>query len=448
MGTGNRLGDRLTTSALHPEVLVIGAGISGIALAVGLHQKGIRVLLVERDLTVRDRFKGEFLQPYTVSVLRELGLCDVFENAEAVKIRELRFRDLSTQADTLIRYPDSTYAYSIPHRSMLEGLREKARAVLGGRFIEGAVLEPLGLESSGFYKQPRFSIKGRGIITPQWVVGCDGRQSTVRAWMKGPKAPANGAPTLGAKPEFLVGLETEQTLALSSRYEVIRTKNSGTVSVFSLGNNRQRIYWNAPAIKEVSNKTAWENALKNILTEVSPKVTVQSKQLATLNFEKVVGAPADTAWLGPVSREKILLAGDSLAVTTPLGGQGMTCGMYHVSSLLRLLPTACKTKGIQNRVATVRLRTVYEKESKYWFKRVNLLNLGLYYLFFARGQGFKWVTQHVLNIWNQHPEMRDRVGALFGGNDQDIPGIFEVLKLWGMTPAFDLNRILRGKTIR
>jgi squalene monooxygenase len=56
------------------EVVVVGAGIAGSALAHALGTDGRRVVLIERDLREPNRIVGELLQPGGLSALRNLGL--------------------------------------------------------------------------------------------------------------------------------------------------------------------------------------------------------------------------------------------------------------------------------------------------------------------------------------------------------------------------------------
>lgn len=56
------------------DVVIVGAGILGCALAAAFGKQGRRVLLLERDLSEPDRIVGELLQPGGVSALEKLGL--------------------------------------------------------------------------------------------------------------------------------------------------------------------------------------------------------------------------------------------------------------------------------------------------------------------------------------------------------------------------------------
>lgn len=56
------------------EVVVVGAGIAGSALAHALGHDGRRVVLLERDLREPNRIVGELLQPGGLRALTLLGL--------------------------------------------------------------------------------------------------------------------------------------------------------------------------------------------------------------------------------------------------------------------------------------------------------------------------------------------------------------------------------------
>ena len=74
---------------IYPDFLILGAGIAGTALAVALKKKGLQVLLIERDSSPRERFKGEFLQSYAVKQLLSLGFDASFCGVNFQKIQQM-----------------------------------------------------------------------------------------------------------------------------------------------------------------------------------------------------------------------------------------------------------------------------------------------------------------------------------------------------------------------
>ena len=57
-----------------PEVIIVGSGILGSALAAALARDGRKVTIIERDLKEPDRIVGELLQPGGCNALKILGL--------------------------------------------------------------------------------------------------------------------------------------------------------------------------------------------------------------------------------------------------------------------------------------------------------------------------------------------------------------------------------------
>ena len=56
------------------EVAIIGSGILGSALAAVLGRDGRKVVVIEKNLEMPDRFIGELLQPGGYKALKTLGL--------------------------------------------------------------------------------------------------------------------------------------------------------------------------------------------------------------------------------------------------------------------------------------------------------------------------------------------------------------------------------------
>lgn len=65
------------------DVIIVGAGVAGAALACSLGKDGRRILVLERDLSTPDRIVGELLQPGGFEKLRELGLGHCVEGIDS-----------------------------------------------------------------------------------------------------------------------------------------------------------------------------------------------------------------------------------------------------------------------------------------------------------------------------------------------------------------------------
>src|SRR5207249_7175465 len=63
------------------DVVIVGAGIGGAALATVLARGGLDVLVLERQTVYRDKVRGEFMAPWGVAETLRLGLTDVLLRA-------------------------------------------------------------------------------------------------------------------------------------------------------------------------------------------------------------------------------------------------------------------------------------------------------------------------------------------------------------------------------
>ncbi|EEF40286.1 conserved hypothetical protein [Ricinus communis] len=72
--------------AASPDIIIVGAGVAGAALAYALGKDGRQVHVIERDLNEPDRIVGELLQPGSYLKLIELGLEDCVEKIDAQQV--------------------------------------------------------------------------------------------------------------------------------------------------------------------------------------------------------------------------------------------------------------------------------------------------------------------------------------------------------------------------
>lgn len=459
-GVAYTLGQGGPRMELKPDVLIIGGGISGTAMAIALRRRGLSVVLVERDAHVREKFKGEYLQPIAVQRLQKLGLGALIQGAlhdqEATAIRELRFRDLASGSllsralsvvsgagqkgapvsDVLVRYPQGTFGIAISQHALALRLRAMARGELGSDFLEGVDIQ---LQSKNV-DRPKFTANGL-VIQPRLVIGADGRQSTVRNWIGGVKAPAIGRPVLGAEPEFLVGVDFETDARLPHRYEVIRSAGEGTFSFFQLSSGRQRLYWNTQ--DSAAGKQGWRARISEVLEAQVASALGQKAEVGNL-----AGASAHTSWMGPVGKGRFLLVGDAVAVTTPLGGQGMAFALEHVERLVDEIPQLFRgSKSGSKRVSSEELRLVVRRHhasSRRYFHHINLMNLFVYHLCFSRSRLARHLSRAVFSHWNAYPEARELVAEYFAGTR--VSGltplrIAELLGIPGVTRVRSLARL-------
>jgi 2-polyprenyl-6-methoxyphenol hydroxylase-like FAD-dependent oxidoreductase len=169
-----------------PEIVIVGAGIGGSALATVLARQGLSVAVLERDLRAVDRVRGEFMAPWGVTEADRLGVLGILrEEAGGFYVPVVIGYDENVapqQAEATARdlrdsHPLGTGPLCAGHPAMCEALCAAAE-VAGASVLRGvgniavAAGEPplIGFEHEGT----------RLTWRPRLIVGADGRSSTVR----------------------------------------------------------------------------------------------------------------------------------------------------------------------------------------------------------------------------------------------------------------------------
>ncbi|WP_409470073.1 FAD-dependent oxidoreductase [Streptomyces sp. HC307] len=168
--------------ALHTDVLIVGAGPTGLALGIDLARRGVPALVVERADRLFPGSRGKGIQPRTMEVFDDLGVVDailaagggypvgmIWQNGE--RVGEHRMID---PADTT---EDSPYAepWMVPQWRTQEILRARLEE-LGGRVSFGR--EAVGVEQDADGVTTRFA-SGED-VRARYAVACDGGRSALR----------------------------------------------------------------------------------------------------------------------------------------------------------------------------------------------------------------------------------------------------------------------------
>ena len=67
------------------DIMIIGGGVAGSAMACGLRNRGYKVILVEKSDKPQDTARGDHIQPYVCEILEKWGVLDDFFRAGAEK---------------------------------------------------------------------------------------------------------------------------------------------------------------------------------------------------------------------------------------------------------------------------------------------------------------------------------------------------------------------------
>jgi 2-polyprenyl-6-methoxyphenol hydroxylase-like FAD-dependent oxidoreductase len=162
------------------DVLIIGAGVGGLTLALELHRRGIACRIFEAAPEVRPLGVGINLLPHATKALGALGLVPALEKV-AIETQEAAFFNRFGQL--IYREPLGRRAgYEWPqlsiHRGELQAvLLEAVKARLGTERLQ------LGHHCTGFSQDDRTvsaAFRDRGAAKGRALVACDGIHSVIR----------------------------------------------------------------------------------------------------------------------------------------------------------------------------------------------------------------------------------------------------------------------------
>jgi len=164
------------------DIVTVGGGLGGSALAAVMAKRGARVLVLERERRFADRVRGEALAPWGVGELRALGLYDAVRSSVGHELRwfDLHYAGMQVQhRDVIDTTPQRAPWLAFYHPAMQEKLIEAAAAAgaevrrgVRARNVEPGKPATVEVESDA----------GSERVAARLVVGADGRNSVVRRW--------------------------------------------------------------------------------------------------------------------------------------------------------------------------------------------------------------------------------------------------------------------------
>jgi 2-polyprenyl-6-methoxyphenol hydroxylase-like FAD-dependent oxidoreductase len=332
------------------EVLVVGAGPTGLALALQAHDHGAKVRIVDRRPCLFRPSRALILHSRTLEGLRPLGVAEqILECGQVAPEADLHFHGRVIRARlanlaladtafphlTLVRQSDveAVLANALEERGLLVERGTEVTAVQDGRAATCAKLQ---------------SASGCEVAAFDYVVGCDGQASTVR---EAARIPWPGKRYAEEVVLADLDLETDLNPALAHAF-VCR---QGILLVFALG---ELAPWRLVATRPAGAEH---------LQPGSPGPGIDSAELQTMLAQAGVDARAtNVAWSArfPLQRRmaarfrsgRLFVAGDAAHASSPATGQGMNLGIQDALNLGWKLAFAGRARD------TTRLLDSYERE--------------------------------------------------------------------------------------
>lgn len=163
-------------------VIIIGAGPTGLTLALDLARRGISFRLIDAAPAPFSGSRGKGLQPRTLEIFEDLGVIDaILESGGLYPRCRVHLGPLSFRAGSLgsskqpsedVPYPN---LWMVPQARTEEILRKRLR-LLGGAVEFGVALTGLTQDQQGV----NVVLSNGETVRVQYLVGCDGAHSAVR----------------------------------------------------------------------------------------------------------------------------------------------------------------------------------------------------------------------------------------------------------------------------
>ncbi|WP_030609529.1 FAD-dependent oxidoreductase [Streptomyces sclerotialus] len=187
----------------HVDVLIAGAGPTGLALAVDLTRRGVRVLLVERQDRLSRGARGTGLQPRTQEVFDDLGVLPAVHAAGGsyppmATWQDGRITGTFEMVERVAPTPHTPYseAWMLPQWRTQELLHDRL-AELGGGVVSGTELTALRQDADGVTAELAAADGTARTVRAAYLVGADGGRGAVRRQlgitMSGPDLPQGAA---------------------------------------------------------------------------------------------------------------------------------------------------------------------------------------------------------------------------------------------------------------
>ncbi|MGY4952183.1 FAD-dependent monooxygenase [Streptomyces nigrescens] len=306
------------------DVLIAGAGPTGLALGIDLARRGVRALLVERQDQLSRGARGTGLQPRTQEVYDDLGVLAAIQAAGGLYPKTARWENgRIAEISEMIERVDPTPAMPYSNALMVPQFRNQellsARLQeLGGRVLLGTELTAFTQDSDGVTARLRGADGVEHSVRAAYLVAADGGRSTVRRalgiGMSGPSLPAGAAVLADVRVD---GLDRDH-------WHRWNLQGAGFVALLPLaGTNHFQTFIVAGGATDTS-----PEAVRALLAAHTHLAAEQIREVLWSSLYRPKAGMADAFRAG-----RVFLAGDAAHIHSPAGGQGLNTSVQDAYNL-------------------------------------------------------------------------------------------------------------------
>ena len=163
-------------------VLIVGAGPTGLTLAIDLARRGVTFRVIDAASTPFAGARGKGIQPRTLEIFDDLGVIEaILAAGQPYPKFRLHFGPLSLQVGSLNPIRPQTESVPYPNTWMVpqcrtEAILRKRLHALGGEVEFGTALATLTQSEHSV----EATLTNGDVVRTDFLVGADGGHSTVR----------------------------------------------------------------------------------------------------------------------------------------------------------------------------------------------------------------------------------------------------------------------------
>lgn len=366
------------------DVIIIGAGVAGSAMAWALGKQGRRVVALERDLNQPDRIVGELLQPGGVASLTALGLEHCIEEIDGQAIQG--YVVMRGEEHISLTYPNNVLGIAFHHGRFVQNLRKAAATLTPHVELRQAIamklLEATGDEAStqqstgkpggqviGVEYKPSGMKELRRIYAPVTIVS-DGCFSKFRTEV------VDSQPI--GKSHFVGTIARGVTLPVPNRGHVVLV-DPAPVLMYPISPNEVRILVDVP--NPLPDPVNGELA-RYLSEKIAPQLPagVQQGFVTAVTTERLRTMPNNRLHPEKFVRKGLIVIGDAFNMRHPLTGGGMTVALNDVQIISDGLS---KLRGLDDVDAVAKIYERWHADRLPRASTINVLAQALYEVFSA-----------------------------------------------------------------
>jgi 2-polyprenyl-6-methoxyphenol hydroxylase-like FAD-dependent oxidoreductase len=334
-------------SSIHEiDVLIVGAGPTGLVLALWLTRRGVRVKIVDKTAEPGTTSRALAVQARTLELYRQIGLANavveggwrVFSGNLWVAGKRVAHFDFGDMGAGISQFPQPVIFPQDQHERLLV---ERLSAL--GVGVERRT-EFVGFEDSATHVKARLKRPdgSEEICEAAYLAGCDGAHSAVRETLK------IGFPG-GLYNHLFYVADVEASGVVMNGEIHVDFDPSDFLAVFPLkGRDRARLIGTVSADAEHWHENlSWDDVSRHIIE----RMRINVERVNWFSTYRVHHRVADH-----FAKGRAFLLGDAAHIHSPVGGQGMNTGIGDAVNL------AWKLVDVMHRRASTSLLDSYEPE--------------------------------------------------------------------------------------